>query len=113
MGDGKILESGTSLDANLLTTATFADRELGKIRGLLRACTRPVQLSELASKYKISEPKLRQSSEKLIQTRQIFGKVLNGVYTPTSFQNLQKQAIQGFYNQNNYVEFKLCKQLMV
>jgi hypothetical protein len=54
-----MLADGCSLDNNLIKTNSFADRELAKVRGIFRACTRPISMSTLATRYKFDELKLK------------------------------------------------------
>jgi len=53
------LPSGCKLDGNILVTKSFADRQFCKVRGIMRAVTRPVSLSQLASKFKFDEGTIR------------------------------------------------------
>ncbi len=56
-------------------TKTFADRLLCKVRGILRAITRPAALSVLSQTYKIEEQKLKSLAEQLIKDCEIKGKI--------------------------------------
>ena len=49
------LPPGATLQGNCLMTRSFAERQLCKVRGLMRAITRPAALSAIANTYKMEE----------------------------------------------------------
>ena len=95
---------GCSLQGNLIVTEGFSRREFARIRGLMRGITRPAALSALAQRVKASDVDLKSAIEELIKTDKISGKVVKGLFVPTSFQNLQKQTVLSQLSQNGYVE---------
>ena len=93
-------------------TKTFAERQLGKVRGILRGVTRPAALSQISQLYKIEEQKLKVMTEQLIKDKQILGKVQQGgVYVPDSFTKMQEASVKSFYNQNKYIEYSMLTKL--
>ena len=70
-----VLPAGCVLQGNSLMTKTFADRQICKVRGILRAVTRPASLSALAQQFKIEEQKIKSITEQLLRLGQVKGKV--------------------------------------
>lgn len=82
------LPPGCSYESgNTLVTSTFAETQLSKVRGILRAATRPSSISQIAQRYKFDEQKLKFLIDQLI-AKGISGKVSKGFFVPTSFSNL-------------------------
>jgi len=61
------LPPGTQLQGNSLITQTYAERQLAKVRGVLRAITRPAALSAIAQAYRIEEQKFKNMADQLIR----------------------------------------------
>ena len=104
---------GCQLQGNFVVTEGFSRREFARIRGLLRGVTRPSSLSSLAQRIKIDEFKLKDSIDELVKSGKIGGKILKGLFVPTSFQKLQRTTILSQIKQNGYVEEALFNQLHI
>ena len=77
------------MQVGAIVSHTFAERLLCKVRGIIRATTRPISLNVLASRYQIEEQKFKTLVEQLIREESVQGKISKGViYTPTNFSNL-------------------------
>lgn len=81
-----------------MITKTFAERQHNKIRGILRAVTRPVSLTQISSSYKIEEQKMKSITEQLMREGFINGKIQLGLFVPTSFLNMQENAVKSFFS---------------
>lgn len=96
-----------------MVTEGFSRREFARIRGLLRGVTRPATLTSLAQRIKIDEFKLKATIDELVKSGNIGGKILKGLFVPTSFQKLQRRTILSQIKQNGYVEDALFSQLHI
>ena len=95
-------------------TKTFADRQICKVRGILRAVTRPASLSALAQQFKIEEQKIKSITEQLLRLDQVKGKVQQGgIFVPDSFTAMQEGAARSFFNQNRYIEYGMLSKIQV
>ena len=101
------MPAGCVIQGNLMQTQTFTDRQACKIRGLMRAVTRPTAISLLSKKYRVEENKLKVDIEKLTKSGKLHGKINKGLFIPTSFSNLQRDTVLTFFCQNQYVEYSL------
>eukprot|EP00350_Pseudokeronopsis_sp_OXSARD2_P002923 CAMPEP_0170550592 /NCGR_PEP_ID=MMETSP0211-20121228/8635_1 /TAXON_ID=311385 /ORGANISM="Pseudokeronopsis sp., Strain OXSARD2" /LENGTH=218 /DNA_ID=CAMNT_0010857223 /DNA_START=297 /DNA_END=953 /DNA_ORIENTATION=- len=107
------LPAGSILQGNDIITQSFADRQLCKIRGILRAVTRPVALSQIASSYKVEEQKLKNTADTLLKEGYIKGKFSQGLFIPNSFVEMQEAATRSFFQQNRYIEYTMLSKLQV
>ena len=58
---------GTVVSSQAIYTESHSERIKSKVRGMVRAITRPVQLTELASRFKFDDQKLKAIIEQLIK----------------------------------------------
>eukprot|EP00347_Sterkiella_histriomuscorum_P011179 403373446 len=107
------LPQGSQLQGNSLMTKTFAERQICKVRGILRGVTRPVALSAVAQQFKIEEQKLKNITDQLMKEGQIKGKIQQGLFVPQAFTLMQEGAAKTFYNQNRYIEYSMLNKLQV
>ncbi|CDW88324.1 UNKNOWN [Stylonychia lemnae] len=107
------LPQGCQLQGNSLMTKTFAERQVCKVRGILRGVTRPVALSAIATQFKVEEQKLKNITDQLIKESQIKGKIQQGLFIPQAFTQMQEGACRAFYQQNRYIEYQMLSKLQV
>ncbi|CAK9290727.1 unnamed protein product [Gordionus sp. m RMFG-2023] len=100
-------------DAKTLYTENYVNSQKCKLRGLLIATTKPMNLEYLTSHYQINENLIINLVEKLIVDNEVRG-ILQGnkkdklifiKYIPLIFTNMQRCWVLSYYSQNKYLEY--------
>ena len=79
----------------------------------MRGVSRPAALSSLAHRIKTDENKLKGAIEELVKAGTLSGKVIKGQYVPTSFMNLQRNALVSQITDNGFIEDSFFDQLQI
>lgn len=112
--EGSIIQGTLISGGQQLTTLSFMQIQLSKLRGLLRASIRPLSLLTVSKDYEIPENLIFNLIDELLKKEEIDGKVQGGMYIPTRFLKNQELIVKNFFNQNDYIEYDLMsKQLMI
>ena len=90
-----------------LTTLSYIQTMLSKLRGILRATIRPIALSTLIKDYDIEEVDLLERIDELIKNDEIEGKIQNGMFIPNRFIRNQELIVKNFFRQNDYIEYSM------
>lgn len=85
------------ITSNSITTKAFLGRQIGQIRGILRAITKPTSVSQLSSKFKLDEVRIKAVIEDLSKSDQIAGKTAKGLFIPSSFSGMQNRTVKQFF----------------
>lgn len=97
-----------------LTTLSYIQTMLSKLRGILRASIRPIALSTLVKDYDLEEGFLVERIDELIKSEAIEGKIQGGMFIPSRFIKNQELIVKNFFKQNDYIEYNMMlKQLMI
>lgn len=70
-----LLPKGSTLANNSIVSSTFSERQLCKVRGIMRAITRPTSINSLSQRFALDELKLKTLAEQLIKSGEIQGKI--------------------------------------
>ncbi|KRX10630.1 hypothetical protein PPERSA_05450 [Pseudocohnilembus persalinus] len=105
---------GKILGGDKLTTISFQDIMRAKVKGSLRATTKPQSVNSLVHDYKIEPSIINRIIEELIEKQEIDGKLQAGMFIPARFTKNQENIVKNFFRQNNFVEYDLLqKQLFI
>ncbi|EGR27461.1 hypothetical protein IMG5_195730, partial [Ichthyophthirius multifiliis] len=111
--DQRIID-GNIVGGEKICTSTFQLLMKAKLRGSLRAATKPIVLGNLSKEFGIENKVLQEIIEELINQEYIEGKIHTGSFIPQKFQKNQENIIRNFLKQNNYIEYSMLqKQLYV
>nr|XP_002122241.1 E3 UFM1-protein ligase 1 [Ciona intestinalis] len=110
--DGKLDE----INRNAIFTEAYIAKHKARIRGVLSAVTRPIQLYPLSHDHGLSMQLLFSIVEELIKEGRIKGQIAGGrseksMFLPEIHTQTQNQWIDNFYAQNNYIEFDAVSRL--
>jgi hypothetical protein len=83
-----LLPKGSTIQNNAIVSNTFAERQICKVRGIMRGITRPTSINLLSQRFQIDEIKLKALTDQLIRQGEIMGKITKGQFIPTSFSDL-------------------------
>ena len=76
-----------------------------QVRGILRACVRPVPIDKLRKRHRLHDLPLVEVIDELIQEGAVEGQVQGGCYVSSKFTRDQKTILQSFFKQNEYIEY--------
>lgn len=103
------------LNRNTLYTKAFIAHNIAKVRGICSGVMKPVQIIQLAAQYGISEKLILNVLETLITSQRLSGSIQGGkekaTYIPDIYSTTQKDYIDSFLRQNNYIEYQQLSKL--
>lgn len=85
----KQLPKGCQVSSNLIVSKHYQSRQVCKVRGILRAITKPTSINQLSTKFEIEEVRLKTIIDELVKTEQVAGKMAKGLFVPSTFSNTQ------------------------
>ncbi|KAM3129325.1 hypothetical protein pb186bvf_018541 [Paramecium bursaria] len=91
-----------------LTTSSYQDIQMAKLRGILRATIRPIKLKQISQDYQFEN--VTKTCDRLIQYKELDGKISQGTYYPMRFLENQEQITRKFFEQNKYVEYQMLQE---
>jgi len=100
---------GTVVKQNTIYNRTYEARSEARTLGALRACTKPVALSQLASRHGLDPDMLTSAAQKFIRDGIICGKIQGATFTPKAFTAAQSGKVDNFFDANGYLTLALAK----
>jgi len=96
-----------------IVTQTYLARQVGQVRGILRAITRPTSINQLSNKFNIEEVRMKAIIEDLTKSEQVSGKTAKGLFIPASFIGMQTRTVKQFFDEHSYVDKALFDKLQI
>lgn len=111
---GRIVKGQTD-DKEVLYTEAFVTMHRYRIRGILTAVTRPVQMSTLIKNYALPQRIVISIVEQLIGQKKLIG-CLSGhddraIYSPEIYSRAQKDWVHNCFKQNGFLEYDALSRL--
>jgi len=89
----------------VLTTVAYANTVRAQVRGVLRACIRPIAISQIKKNYEFEDSIVSEMIDDLIAKKELDGKVVTGTYVSNKFVQDQENIVKNFFKQNTYLEY--------
>jgi len=94
-----------NIQNNTLITLSYQNTIKSQLRGILRACLRPISVGQIKKNYGYEEVVISSIIEELIANEEIDGTFKQGSFISTRFMQNQDAIIRNFYQQNSYIEY--------
>lgn len=101
---GTIIQ-GEVKNKQILTTLAYANTIRAQIRGVLRACIRPIAISQIRKNYEFEDSIISEIIDDLIAKKELDGKLISGSYVSNKFVQDQENIVRNFFKQNTYLEY--------
>ena len=93
----------------VLTTIAYAKTVRAQIRGVLRACIRPIAISQIRKNYDFEDSIISEIIDDLIAKKELDGKLITGSYVCNKFVQDQENIVKNFFKQNTYLEYEFLQ----
>lgn len=97
---------GQIINRTELVSADYPSILRAQLKGILRACTHLIALSELRNLYSITGFSLSKIIGDMIANQEVNGQLVNGLYISEKFISDRGNAIHSFFKQNDYVSYE-------
>jgi hypothetical protein len=105
------------MEAGMLYTPTYVERQEACVRGAFSAVTRPTAVATLQQAFNLDESLFESTIDGLIKRGRLAGtlsgKGMRASFNPASFSKAQLAAVRGFYEANGYIEYTTAEKMLV
>ncbi|XP_003740408.1 E3 UFM1-protein ligase 1 [Galendromus occidentalis] len=111
---GSIVKGQTD-DKEVIFTEAFVTMHRYRIRGILTAVTRPVQMSTLIKNYALPQRVVFNIVEQLISQKKLLGSLSGqrerAIYSPEIYSRAQRDWVNDCFKQNGFLEYDALRRL--
>eukprot|EP00931_Biecheleriopsis_adriatica_P116142 TRINITY_DN91826_c0_g1_i1.p1 TRINITY_DN91826_c0_g1~~TRINITY_DN91826_c0_g1_i1.p1 ORF type:complete len:759 (-),score=243.82 TRINITY_DN91826_c0_g1_i1:65-2305(-) len=90
-------------------TMSYLDRVEARARGILRGCTQPATLDQLAKRHGLDAEMLAAAAQTLLREEVVLGKLQGTAFTPKAYTAAQSSKVDSFFDANGYLTTGMAK----